>query len=194
MRKKILAMFVAVLGISAAASAQIVAGGSLGYMIDTKAAGPNLKMTTWNFSPRIGFAVSDALEVGAYLGMECDVIKDKDDADILKTRTTRWNIAPYARFRAAQMDKLSVKGELMAQFSNGSVKTTVMNVETKVKGNLTYAVVLRPVLVYSASDNIDVEFGLNFLNLGFWHDGKEDNRFGLNATTSGSTLGVAFRF
>lgn len=189
--KKVLSV-VALVAFAFTANAQLFFGGNVGLTTRSQTWVANAKSFDYTLAPKIGFEM-DPFSFGAYLSYSCDKVKDKDDKDTYLDKNISWEIAPFARYQFAEIGDLSVKAELVVPFGKSKNENTTAGVETTTKSDMQFSIFVRPVLAYSVSDHFDLEFGMNFLTLGFYHYGDEDNSFNFGANSTGATLGFIYK-
>lgn len=200
MKKVLLA--VAMVAFALTSNAQLWFGGSLGlgtssnvtYTTTTVAAPyADCKLLSTEFAPKVGFGINDKFSVGATLALGFEKAKDKDDKDNFD-KYFRWSVAPFARYAFAEIGDFSVLAEGTLALGKGKYTTGVSGVgETSVDGDMAISFVVTPVLSYEVSDHFNLEFGMNFLSVGFYHYGEERNAFNLGATSTGATLGFIYK-
>ena len=171
---------VAALATSLTASAQLWVSGSLGLgnqstwnVKDTE--------TTWNFSPSVGYALDDALEVGLSFGI--GGTSQGDDSSL------NFSIAPFARYTFLSEGDFSmfIEGNVSYGYNkdkkssskttvnpiDGSTTTTTVTNESK---NWSFGINLMPGIKYAMTDQFAIvaKFGA----LSFLHKDSESPRFG----------------
>ncbi len=184
---------------SMAVNAQLYVGGQLGFESTSikPDQGDAEKSSEFTFGPEVGYSLSDKFDVGAEL-----LISTGKEFD--ETKTTNWQIAPYARYAVAEFGNFKVLGKASIFFGGNSSKQEVGN--TTVEASATeFGLRVAPLLTYNLSDNFLLLTQLNFLGLNFTStsvkDGNTTTDFGLNANTNnalsvggGSAITVGFAY
>ena len=193
--KKVLISVVAMLAFALTSNAQLWFGGALGLGFDSNMT-PMGAAETSTFStqiaPKVGFGINDKFSVGANLYLGFDKTKDKDDKDNFD-KTLSWSVAPFARYAFAEIGDFSVMAEGTVGLGKSKFTNGVAGVETSVKSDMFVDFVVTPVLSYEVSDHFNLEFGMNFLSVGFYHHAEEVNEFRLGAQSTGATLGFIYK-
>lgn len=141
--KKLFLTLAVVFGMVAAANAQLVVGGAIGFGVDantgtTKAGDMGVTFKdqvdfTFGFAPRVGYIINEKWEVGGKLSldygqtMNYDVLfnasgKDGKAFKDFKDSQFTWAIQPYARFRCFE-----VKGFALWIEGVGSIGTSILS-------------------------------------------------------------------
>lgn len=176
--KKIL-LSLAMLAFIGSANAQLWFGGSFGYNSNSnktvfKTGGQEFKSksvtNTFALSPKVGFQISDELEVGAMLSFTSSkAYPDKEDNASNWTKTSTVAVAPFARYKFVSFGKFALKGVAELSFGQTSPKASVhaggKTQTTNGDKTTTIAMNVYPMVSYSLSDNFDLEAGLNFFGL-----------------------------
>lgn len=197
MKKVILLMMVAVLGM-ATANAQYYLGGSVGFSSNSSKpeGGEKTTSTAFEIIPEFGYSLTDKLDLGIALGYT-------SDEDELDNKVTGFGVNPYVRYSLVSFGNFSVLGKAGLVFETekaGDLKTT------------TFGLTVMPMLKYTLSDKFDLLANLNFMRLGFASasakfDGTKlgtETGFGLGVDTNDVanigggdvpfTIGFAFKF
>lgn len=142
-----------------------------------------------NFSPAIGYFISENIALGARL----DVNSGKQENGGPEVKTSGFGVEAFGRYYFTPAAKFSVFGELAVGV--GSDKTEVGNVEDK---SNTFGVNAGAGVSYFLSNNWAIEAG--WAGLGY-NSSKEDvdgaearNTFGLNVDLSSINFGLIYKF
>lgn len=210
--KRLLAI-TALLTVATLVSAQISVGANLSFSLkgyryseqNLQAYNNNLPSgQTFEVAPRIGFAVSDKLVLGADLGyMNNSVAYTNGHYDVLnaawvststtQTRTHVYSAGLFARYMVHDFGRLSIHAEASAAFAYGS------GVERNTQYSANYSeplvfcrnitdrqlrLQIVPVFVYSFGNRFTMDMYMNFASLAFVHNNqqvsglyKENSRF-----------------
>lgn len=177
-------MAAAVLG-TVSASAQFFVGGSLDYSSRDK-------LSSFTFAPKVGYTVSDKLEVGINFSYESqDVTSTTSNGTGGSTTTTVTEsvtgFGAFGRYKFLEADKWSLWGR-----ANLSVRSP--------EGMSTVSLNVAPVVKYALSDKVNLLSAVNLLNLGFSstsYDGGGSSYTTFNIGAGGSapiSIGVEFKF
>lgn len=173
--KKFALIAIAMLAMGPLAKAQLYVGGSLGVNgnnskeVDNGKTELNPSSTTIGFSPEVGFFLSDNFAVGLYLNSSFTFWNDRDSANPLKTNTTTWGIAPYARWYAIQSDKFGLFLEGQLFFLHNGGKSTAGGVSTEAPKTNAFGLQIVPGLSYNLTDNLQLQMRLDVLGAHFTH-------------------------
>jgi outer membrane protein len=149
----------------------------------------DVKTNGVNFSPAIGYFISENIALGARL----DVDSGKVDNGVAETKTSGFGVEAFGRYYFTPAAKFSVFGELAVGV--GSSKTEVGNVENKSK---TFGVNAGAGVSYFLSNNWAIEAG--WAGLGYNTDdnggngAEKTNTFGLNVDLSSINFGLIYKF
>lgn len=178
MKKILLSM--ALMAFIGSANAQLWFGGSVGYNSNSTTTvikpkgGDETKSkpvsSSFSFSPKVGFQLGDAFEVGAMLTMGTKKsFADKEDDKDNWMKTTTWALAPFARYSFATFGKFSLKAVGELSFGQEIPKSSVVigGKTEKDDGDKTTTIALNvyPMMSYTLSDHFDLEASLNFFGL-----------------------------
>lgn len=215
MRK--LLLFFSILLLSAAmANAQYFAGGSLGFNTNggkTEAGDTENDLTSttsFHFSPKGGIVYSEDVLLGISLGISFYRAKEPGNPEVIR-RTFGYHFAPFARYYALELGKLSVFGEGRLGLTHSSSKRKEDGTTTQSPTTTGLHLSLYPGLSYNLSDHISLEMDLNMLRFSAARTvEKRDqagndsrtvrNSFGFNAglnniaNTDNITIGAIVRF
>jgi long-subunit fatty acid transport protein len=171
------------------ASAQLWVSGSVGIG-NTANWNEDKAKTTWNFSPSIGYALDDALEVGLALGLDGS---SKDD-----NSEFNFSIAPFARYTFLSEGDFSmfIQGNIeFAAYSEKNHNTGLTKKDIKGQG---FGVRIMPGVKYTLTDNFAIV--ATFGSLYYEHQDFDpeyynnvQNRFGCNIF-SGLNFGLVYSF
>lgn len=189
--KKVLISVVAMLAFALTSNAQLWFGGSLGLGTDSNVTG-NDKQFNASIYPKVGFNINDKFAVGAYLGVGFYKVTNDDDNDTYM-KDFSWQVAPFARYAFAEIGDFSVMAEGVFGLGNTKHTTSVAGTSTTNTPDMNISFVVRPVLSYEVSEHFNLELGVEFLQIGFYHEGDEDNAFKLGAQSAGATLGFIYK-
>lgn len=166
-----------------AVNAQVYVGGSLDYSSETEKDDNGDKLSSisnFTFAPRIGYSLSDVFSVGLGFSIGSSTQKAFLAGDeIGEAKGSSWAVAPFARYTVAEFGKFSVLGE-------GAIFFAGAKDAAEVKSSA-FGISVKPILAFEASDNISLEAGLNFLNLGF---SSEKENTDSDASTSNFDFGA----
>ena len=177
--KKIM-MTLAAIAVAATMNAQMYVGGTLGFTSE-KADFDGAKATTnFTIKPEIGYNLDENLAVGLALGFTSDKAGDAD-------AVTTFEIAPYARYTFAKLDKVNF-------FVDGEVSYA-----TKKDTYNKFGIHIKPGVAVNVNDKISFVAKLGTDGLGWTntndkiHDYKT-NKFGLDLSTLGLEFGMYYNF
>lgn len=195
MKKVLLA--VAMVAFALTSNAQLWFGGALGAQTESNVTPyPETKSFYTYFSPKVGFGINDKFSVGVSLSYAYDQTKDKDEKDNFD-KTSTWSVAPFARYAFAEIGDFSVLAEGILGFGQtkytSSYVTAGAVTKTTTKTDMSVAFAVTPVLSYEVSDHFNLEFGMNFLTIGFYHYAEDYNAFKFGASSTGATLGFIYK-
>lgn len=175
-------------------NAQLVLGGDISFEFQNDKQDNNVTdLTTINlsFDPKIGYALNDKMEVGAYLGVGYNYKND----NIIKRKTygVTWEVKPYFCYNIVTFGRFGL--DLEATAGVGGVEDTQLSVGVNVAPNLTFEL----------NEHWSLETELNFLSLGYnmtkdFDLDKTTNKFGLGvdldniATLGAITIGATYKF
>ncbi|CAL2091146.1 outer membrane beta-barrel protein [Tenacibaculum sp. 190524A02b] len=160
----------------------------------------------FNFSPKIGYTISNNLVVGLGLRYGYHQHENRNiDNSTLNNNSTNVNnsftIAPYIKkyFSISERFLLSLQGELSYLYSQSKLKNSINNRENK-NGFDRYSIGIRPGVTYFVSKNIALEANLGFLGYTTSSPKNYENRnvkasnnnFSFNFNSSNIVFGVAF--
>lgn len=184
--KKIL-FAIAALASCMTASAQFWVAGSVGVSNSSYYNDDNSR-TNWNFSPAVGYALDDALEVGLSLGVSG--YSHGDD------KTFNFSIAPFLRYTFLTDGDFSMylQGNLNLEHENNKYVIAGDEIENK---TTIYGIAIRPGIKYTLTDQFAIVATLG----GFYFDHTKEpdpsaglkNSFGLNINT-GLDFGLVYSF
>lgn len=201
MKKILLTLAVAAASV-VAANAQFLIGGDLGFTYGSNEQKNAIDTTTigFNINPKVGYELSDAMSVGAYLGF--GYTKAEDDILNTETKTTTWEVAPFLRYNCLSFGKFTVAAEATIGVWGRSIADA--------SSTIGFGVNVTPWLVYNLNEKWSLETGLNFLNLGWNYSstdydaaGVEDlktNAFGIGVDANNIfnvgaiTVGATYKF
>lgn len=203
MKKIILLVAAALIGISA--NAQWFAGGSASVSFDsnTLSKDPLLEHSTFNLyiAPQIGYNVNDDLAIGATLSITPGFSKAKEsiinpltmsaEPSESKTNSFRWSVNPYIRYRIWSLNKFSLCGQ--AGFGIGTTKYG----EDDEMSVFTADVYVLPVITYSMNERFTLLAYMDMAELSFsgqWGDNSSYRNFGLNAASLGQLASIGFQY
>lgn len=211
-------MTLAAVAVAATMNAQLYVGGQLGFTSENNknevsAAGTTtsteVKNTTFNFGPEVGYKLNDKMAVGMYIGVVAAENKPAaaPGTEIKNTRTG-FEIKPYFRYTFVNFGKVSLfaDGEIGYEFSNAKreVTTGATTTSTEVKNNGFHIAVI-PGVAFQASDRISFVAKLGN-GLGYWYEKQENpaapgttdenkiSRFGFDVNSLGLSFGAYYNF
>lgn len=147
------------------------------------------KASDFNFSPAIGYFISENIALGARLGIN----SGKEENGGPEVKTSGFGVEAFGRYYFTPASKFSVFGELAV--GAGSSKREVGNDETKFK---TFGVNAGVGVSYFLSSNWAIEAGwagLGYNSIEEDVDGAEArNTFGLGVDLSSINFGLIYKF
>ena len=160
------------------ANAQVYVGGSLGFWSDKQTTGStDVKTTTINILPEIGYNISDQWAVGTVIGWEHSKVKDQDAANA-------FTIAPYARYSFYRNDLVS----LFIDGGVGFTSTKVGDADAVSSFNVGF----KPGLSVKLSDNFSILAHYGFLGYESYND--DHDAFGLDLNGNSLSFGLYYSF
>ena len=169
------------------ASAQFWVSGSVGFSNSSYYSNDNTQ-TNWNFSPAVGYALDDALEVGLGLGLSGSSYADDKSFNI--------SIAPFLRYTFLSDGDFSMylQGGLYLDYLKD--KDVIAGVEV-VDKNTRYGISIRPGIKYTLTDQFAIVATLG--GLYFDHTKEPDPSAGHKSTIglnidSGLDFGLVYSF
>ncbi len=206
MKKILLTLAVAAASV-VAANAQFLIGGDLGFTYGSNEgfetpANVNVDNSTIGFQiePKVGYELSDAMSVGAYLGFGYQ--KQENNLTNTDVKTTTWEVAPFLRYNCLSFGKFTVAAEATIGVAGESVADNY--------STISFGVNVTPWLVYNLNEKWSLETGLNFLNLGWNYsstdydlagvDDLKTNAFGIGVDANNIfnvgaiTVGATYKF
>lgn len=194
MKKVLLA--VAMVAFALTSNAQLWFGGALGFEagsnLNSVALATETSTISTQFAPKVGFGINDKFSVGAIVSLGFEKTKDKDDKDNFD-KMFNWSVAPFARYAFAEIGDFSVLAEGTLGLGKSKITNGAGGVETSFKSDMFVDFVVTPVLSYEVSDHFNLEFGMDFLSVGFYHYAEEMNEFRLGARSTGASLGFIYK-
>jgi len=162
------------------ASAQLFVGGGIGLDISggKDVVGPTttdkLSSTTFQFSPKVGFFVSEDFAVGVNFGISTwsqttpkDHFAQGNPADERKQSNTSWDVGAFARVGLIGIDNILLSVEAGFGVGGTSSKTVQGSQTTEGNPSSRFQVGVLPVVNYRLSDALSLELTADFLRLGF---------------------------
>ena len=187
---------VAALATSLTASAQLWVGGSLDF--DNSKEWQNDKSRTdWSISPKVGYALDDALEVGLGFGISGASFENN-----LETKSSQltFSVAPFVRYSYFSEGNFSlfVEGNVSYYYYSGNQEPNVG--ETVKTSNWSFGVNILPGFKYTLTDHFALVGTFGRLSYNHYRPDKEDpawigaqNSFGFNLH-SGYSIGLYYAF
>ena len=127
------------------------------------------KITSFGFYPWAGYFLSDQFAVGAELDLSLSKTKvpaTQATQEVIGSSSSI-GIVPFARYYAVKMNKFSIFGEGYVNFSIMSQKTSTGGTTTKLPKTTSIRVGVYPGVSYEISDKIELEAGIDLLNLSY---------------------------
>ena len=190
--KRVIISFVAIVAMITMSNAQVFVGGSVGIGTTggkAKSGGISIDYPstfTIDFSPKVGFFLSDDLSVGldiTFQNTKTTTPKYSGNDDRV-VKSTAFGIGAFGRYKIAEAGNLAflVEGDL--GFLSAKSKTTIGSTTTEGDPvSVLYFGVL-PVLSYELTSSLSLEANCNFLRLGFASYTVKDVKDKDNKTTS----------
>lgn len=179
----------------------VMLSGSAGFSSTTRG---DVKNNTFNFSPRVGFFVTNNIAVGIALGVEGTKTEDFDGPTFVEQTRTDFSIGAFGRYYFTPASKFSVFAELGFNVVSGKVDTdetlggTTISYESKVNG---FNFGLAPGLSYFISDSwaLEAKWGMLSYNTtepdapaGFTSESTDTFNLGLDLDDL--MLGLVYKF
>ena len=174
---------VAALATCMSASAQLWVGGSLKF--DNSKTWQNDNSTTsWNISPKIGYALDDALEVGLGFGIGGSSFKTNAET---KRTSFDFSIAPFARYTFFTDGDFSMFVEGNVEYAYHKSKSEPKSGSSVEGKNWSFGINIMPGIKYALTDQFALVATLGALSFNHYQPDKEvtpwggtQNQFGLN--------------
>ncbi|MDR0863457.1 MAG: hypothetical protein LBO74_00815 [Candidatus Symbiothrix sp.] len=201
MKKTVLIMFVAFLGL-AYANAQTYVGGSLGIGSTTNKPKSGEKTTTssFSFNPEVGYSLDEKSDIGIEL-----LFGTKKEG---KAKTSAYGASPYFRYSIAEFGQFAILGKASLYVLGDKSKANSSADELK---STAFGLGVTPILAYNLSDRIVLLANLNFLGLNFNQTSRKSGDYDLGTSTNfglgidtddivniggneGITIGFAYKF
>lgn len=177
--KKIM-MTLAAIAFAATMNAQVYVGGTLGFSSSKDDTEGAKATTNFTIKPEVGYNLDENFAVGIALGFTSD---KHGDADAITT----FEIAPYARYTFAKLDKVNffVDGEL----SYATKKDTWNK----------FGIHIKPGVAVNVNENVSFVAklgadGLGWTNTSYKNPDYKNNKFGLDLSTLGLEFGMYYNF
>ncbi|MBN1142944.1 MAG: outer membrane beta-barrel protein [Bacteroidales bacterium] len=172
--KKTSLMMVLSLTSFVASNAQLFVGGGFGFDAQSgsyeydgnKSDTPS--EVSFDFSPQVGFMLSDDFGVGAYLSFGLTRENDKGDPETID-KSSSVAFAPFARYYAFRFNKFSFYGEAQASLGFGSSKTEYDGDETDGPKTSEVGFYVFPGMAYDISNRFQLMARINAFGLGINH-------------------------
>lgn len=172
--KKSLFILLVCLFLGIFAHGQLFVGGSFnfntkgGTVKDIPASGSTTsvdlgKITEFGLNPQIGMFMSDNLAVGVGLIFESNIESDADNKD----SETSIGLAPFVRYYFADFNKFHLFATASMSISSASSKESSGGTTIEGPKSNVISLNLAPSVSYSLTDNLDLEVGLHFMDVGF---------------------------
>ena len=199
MKKSLLAMLLAVALVApiVAAEKNMWIGGTLGYQSATEKWGDSYDYSLFSIAPEFGYSLDKTWDIGLDLSYSTGKGEKSSgrwrEVNSSPTDITKYGIAPFARYHIAKVAGIDVmiKGSLF--YNKGEWKNSTNNKTTE------YGIAIAPVVSYSINDTWSIGATLNFLELGYLHQGDDDDsdwkydEFGFNLN-DGSLISIGFSY
>ncbi len=169
----------------------VFVSGSLGYSSQKTG---DIKTTSFNVIPRVGYFVSDNFAIGAQLGYASTERTYYTEFDIAEAKTTGFELGAFARYYGSPAKSFSFFGQLSASYLTAKTEYEGGG-ESKVNG---FGLGVAPGISYFVSDNIALEATFGALNYSTTKP-DEDNaestdNFDLNLNLTEVTFGIIYKF
>lgn len=207
---KKLVLFVALIAMSAGAFAQtsagsLYAGGGLNFSTttgNTQGNGATVDkpvQTQIGISPNVGYFISDNLAVGASIGVNYSGTNNK--ANNNKTKTTSFNVGPFARMYFPMGDNFYAYGQASVGVGFGNSKAIGGNTTVTVNKMSSVYFSVTPGVTFFPSEKVGIDFGLRLLS--FNHTQNTDpqnnvddntNNFQFGFNTFSPSIGINYYF
>jgi outer membrane protein len=214
--KKLLFASVLLTFMATAASAQFFVGGSVGFshsggsIDDGTNEVDKVSTNNFEFAPKVGYELSEDLEVGVELGFFLDRTNSNGAPEIIG-KESGIALVPFARYYAITMNKFALGLEGRMGLGISSQKTEAGGTTTDGPKTTSLSLNVAPGLFYHMSDRVTLEAVLGGLSLGYAYNVQKteaagvttknrSNSFGLGAdldnifTTGAITVGAVIRF
>lgn len=214
--KKLLFASVLLTFMATVASAQFFVGGSVGFshsggsveVDNTVTDGPSSNY--FEFAPKVGYELSEDLEVGVRLGLSLYRTKTPGATETIN-KNSGIALEPFARYYAITMNKFALGLEGTLGLGMSTQKTEAGGTTTDGPKNTSLSFNVAPGLFYHMSDRVTLEAVLGGLSLNYAYNVQKteaggvttknrSNSFGLGAdldnifTTGFITVGAVIRF
>jgi hypothetical protein len=175
------------------ANGDIFVSGSVGFNSDkTPGVDDDVKTTSFNISPKVGFFVTDNIAVGGKVGFTSEKTDfgSGDDAT-----SDKFSIGAFGRYYATPTSDFSVFAELGFNYNTSNENAGTGGDDFKVNG---FDIALAPGVSYFISSNFALEASIAALSYETSKpdaDGAENTTdFGLNVDLSNISLGLVYKF
>ena len=179
-----------------ASNAQIYIGGSMDFYTsggsDSDGTTTTDKPTTsgFDFSPMVGYELSDVMSAGVRFSIGSGAYKEKDPE--FKYSVTNWGMGLFGRYQALEFGNFSLLAHAELSFGGNSASSTLGGTTTKQGSSSTFGFNVYPVVSYNLTDRISIQAAIEFLELGFnsttLRPDPDDTK--IKETTSGFDFGV----
>ena len=187
---------VAVLATSLTASAQLWVGGSLNFD-NSKEWDENKASTSWGISPKIGYALDDALEVGLGFGIRGASFENNAET---KSSQLSFSVAPFVRYTFFSDGNFSLFVEGNVSYAYNSDKEEPKVGETSKTNDWEFGVNILPGFKYTLTDHFALVGTIGSLSYTHnrpykdaktWYGNQNSFRFNLH---SGYSIGLYYAF
>jgi len=215
--KKLVFIFCFVLATAISANAQYFAGGSFGF----NTTGGKVKYdgnstdkastTTFAFSPKVGYVLSENFCVGLQLNLSTRKVTTPGTPDDEVDKSFTFGLTPFARYYAVRINKLALFAQGNIGFSTTKTKEKVGSTSNDGPTTNVFGFNVHPGISYDLNDRVSLEAVIGGFNFGFTSAVEKEeiagetqkditNTFGLGvdlnniATTGFITIGAIVKF
>ena len=160
---------VAALATCMSASAQLWVGGSL-KLDNSKDWDHDNSTTSWNISPKIGYALDDALEVGLGFGIGGSSFKQNDET---KKTSFDFSIAPFARYTFFTDGDFSMFVEGNVEYAYHKTKKEPKSGSATESKNWSFGINIMPGIKYALTDQFALVATVGTLSFNHHRPDKE---------------------
>ena len=196
--KKLSFIFAGILLLSVAnASGQVFFGGNIGLTSSggsTSFGGTSTdktSITSFTFSPMVGYFLTDRLAVGGEINFSSNTVKSPGIPATTEVTNT-FGLTPGIRYYAVKINKFSIFGQGYIGISWGTDNTTTGGNTVDGPTTTTFEFGFMPCISYDVTNKISLEANINLLNLSYSYNVHKQTIMGTEDknTTSNFSFGA----
>jgi outer membrane protein len=187
--KKLFFLLLLSLVTSVAINAQWAVGGSLSFNTTGgsyktgSVSTDKTSTTTFEFSPMVGYFISEDLLVGGQLNFYNQKTKTPGNPERI-TKNSYFGISPFARYYALRFQKISVFGQAQLSLAFGKEKIEIAGNSSDGPKATYFGLSITPGIAYDLSDKIQLQASINLASLAFSSEVEKDPNGDKDITTS----------